>query len=295
MCPNEFGREDMEKGLLSKGHIMPEATGGKIYTLECKDCNVLFGRQFDSHAANEVTLISFLDMKPGQKIPVRINPEGKDGIKANFQWTSEPGIIVEEPIGKKHVKSYQNCLRTMTTGSREIRDWKLDIETDVTIDLDRRDISLIHSAHLMMFYCFGYNYLLAKSTKPILDMFDSIKKGDDPLVKPKYIIANIARKIPASIQLPAVGILRRPRNLKSFVVVLPTGDPFRRETIRAVFIPGMGEKGRRTFNNLIELKRSGKRISNSTASLIIDGPKSLLTAHPNRFYDLWNERFRNMK
>jgi hypothetical protein len=275
ICLKHFSREDLEKKLLSRGHVIPEAAGGKTYTLECKSCNSQFGREFDSHASNEMVLGRFMRMEPGLTLPIKICSEGMKAVKAKFQWESGPGITVEQPEGNRHVEPYRKCIKGMAIISNEVSDWKFDIETDLKIDPKRRDISLIHSAHLMMFYCFGYKYLSSCSAKLILNILEDVREGRNPPDISKYMIAYRAEKLPVAFRLPTIGIIKMPRRFRSFFVVLPYEDPSVPGTVRVVFLPGIGERGYKTFENLMKQRQSNKAVSDVSASLISNGPKRI--------------------
>lgn len=103
----------------------------------------------------------------------------------------------------------------------------------------RRDVSHIHSAFLMMFYQFGYEYVLWPNADSIRKMFN----GNDLSWKPNKLIRS-AISAPESqgqqLDLPLIGIVIDPKELCSFAVNLPSLN--NSDSVNTVFLPGFDEQ-----------------------------------------------------
>jgi hypothetical protein len=117
----------------------------------------------------------------------------------------------------------------------------------------------------MMFYCFGYEYIL----NPAVGMVRRMISGLETAYLPSKMIAYT--EIP-SIPLPVVAVIRKPSDISSFVVIAPA-DRFINK-VRAIFLPGLDDLGEERFKNLLELQiPSGNReniekVLASTATIV---------------------------
>ncbi|HWQ18623.1 MAG TPA: HNH endonuclease, partial [Methanotrichaceae archaeon] len=225
ICLRDFNRSDLEADqALTLGHIIPDALGGSIYTLECGKCNSSIGAAYDSHAANMKKFRDWLNMKEGAEKFVRIS-DGVSTVSAMASWEADHKLVIkatdwEDPNYKEQAKrmflQQNNPSFTLNLNSKSIP--------------ERETISTIHSAFLMMFYCFGYEYLLSSEADIIRTIINEHKAPWDI----RKMVADMMETLPFPI--PAAGVIREPQDIKSFIVILP--NPEDAERARIVFFPG---------------------------------------------------------
>jgi hypothetical protein len=269
ICLKDFDRSALEVDqMLTLGHVIPDALGGLLCTLECGRCNSSIGSAYDSHASNMKKFNDWLNMKEGAKKFVRINM-GESTVSAIASWGPKQELEIRaadwsDPHYKKQITRMftQQCKSsfTLNVNSKSIQ--------------ERGTISTIHSAFLMMFYCFGYEYILSPEADTIRKIIESRKAPWDL----RKMLSDINGMPPFSI--PAAGVIRKPQGIRSFIVLLP--HPENAEQTRVVFFPGLGSEGAASFNRFIKLRDKGRGRIDLKMRVTSEGPS------PNGFFRaLW--------
>ncbi|MFA6371175.1 MAG: hypothetical protein WCW68_00975 [Methanothrix sp.] len=259
ICLKDFDRSALEVDqMLTLGHVIPDALGGLLCTLECGTCNSSIGSVYDSHASNMKKFKDWLNMKEGAKKFVHISM-GESTVSAIASWGPKQRLEIraadwKDPNYKEHTKRMftQQC------------------KPSFTINLNSKSIpvrvaiSTIHSAFLMMFYCFGYEYILSPEADTIRKIINNEKAPWDV----RKILSDINEMPPFSI--PAAGVIREPQDIRSFIILLP--HPENAEQTRVVFFPGLGSKGAESFNRFIKLRDKGRGRIDLKMKVTSEGP-----------------------
>jgi hypothetical protein len=90
MCLKDFDRSALQiDQKLTLGHIIPEAVGGRIRTLECGKCNHTIGGTYDAHVDHMKKLIDWAHRKDGTKRLIRLKEDDSD-TAAILSWEKGP-------------------------------------------------------------------------------------------------------------------------------------------------------------------------------------------------------------
>lgn len=262
-CLKDFSRADLDaKDVITFGHVLPEATDGNICVLECKKCNNEMGLRYDSHAATENRMWKVGRREDGASMRLRTRQNGKD-IKMELVCRQDKEISIYWPEGKRRKVDYQEFVKNSEGKT-------LILESDESVDHIRLCISLIHSAFLFMFHHFGYEYIMT----PAADLVRKVMRCDNPPWPPNRMVSNEEDIPPCPI--PALGIIREPRAVRSFVVWVPS--PASLDHVRAIFLPGLDDDQEICYNNLIKWGQQSNPLENKTARYIwfTEGPQSHL-------------------
>lgn len=272
ICLKDFNRSALKVDqMLTLGHIIPDALGGSLCTLECGTCNSMIGSVYDSHASNMKNFKDWLNMKEDANKFVRINA-GNSVASAMASWGPKRELVIK-PTNWKDT-NYKKQIQQMFTQQ---------INPSFTINVnsksipERVTISTIHSAYLMMFYCFGYEYILSPEANFIRTI---INYERSPWKKEKMLsVINGTPPFP----IPAAGVIREPKDIRSFVVLLP--HPENAEQTRLVFFPGLGLKGIASFNRFMKLRDEAVDRIDVKMRVTREGPS------PNGFFEaFWYDK-----
>jgi hypothetical protein len=243
MCLKDFDRSALEDNQkLTFGHIIPEAVGGKVFTLECGECNHNIGGTYDSHIDKMKNLIDWLKRREGAKKLISLRDD-ESNTAAYLSWGKWPMAFIEAT--NKNDQNYQIYIKRswpkFVQGSS-----KLTITGKVHLNCNWTILSAIHSAFLMMFYCFGYEYILSPEADIIRKIIHERKAS--------WEISKMIRYAPITLvdnhRIPSAGVLVEPKNMKSFVVIFPCFST--EEYFQVIALPGF--QSEETFHNLINLK-----------------------------------------
>lgn len=261
ICLKDFDRTALNLNqAITIGHVFPEATGERLYTLECGKCNHNIGTVYDSHRVNEKRYREWKSGEEGIRRFVHINYENIK-VPATLSWKGK--WLQMRPVGEKEPK-YTKYYSNITSKQQQQAKLSFSFDIETKYNPTNRDKSLIHSALLMMFYCFGYEYI----SNPSVGIVRSVISGIKTVYQPSQMIAYT--DIP-SIALPAVAVIRKPSDISSFVVIAPA-DKFMSK-VRAIFLPGLDDLGEEKFKHLLELqipsgtKENIKNVLASTATI----------------------------
>ena len=232
ICLNEFGRDELN--LLACAHVFPEKLEGELLTLSCAACDNKIGSEFNWHAVEEKKArIWEKEPKYGRFIP-------ENGPKFNIlsMWDFKKSIIyIYPPPGNILPTIWERWIDDIRGNSKGGGPYKFSIELKIPSFVPtKRDISHIHSAYLMMFYQFGYEYILSPNANIIRKLFN----GSDLSWKPSRLVRSLC-KAPESkvghLYFPLIGVVIEPKDLYSFAVFLPSLDAG--DFANVVFLPGI--------------------------------------------------------
>lgn len=269
VCLKDFDRSDLDADqTLTFGHIIPEATRGKIGVLKCGSCNHKIGTTYDSHIAEEKIFSEWIAGVEGSERFVYV-----DGVPTYTTW-EKSRIFDIKPVDAKepsYIKRFKELdLQLSRTGTAQLK-----IKINEKHSPKKRDISLIHSAFLMMFFCFGYEYILSQAADKVRQI---IQGGESPW-DINNMIFNMESRPPFPI--PAAGVLKSPKEISSFIIVMPS--TIGTISARLVSFPGFGFNGDRAYQRLIEMKVARKFPLDVKADMVYGGLEEFGYLH-----SIWN-------
>jgi hypothetical protein len=263
LCLKDFDRSALEVDQkLTIGHIIPEAVGGKIFTLECGECNHNIGGTYDSHVDKMKTLIDWVRRREGAKKLIHLKGDESD-TAAYLAWEKGPMAVIKATNWND--PNYQIYSKRLGSQFKQ-GSFKFTITAETRLNCEWTILSAIHSAFLMMFYCFGYEYILSPEA-------DIIRKIITERKAP-WEISKMSVYVPITFvdnhEIPSAGVLTNPKKMKSFVVILPCFST--EEYFQMIPLPGF--KSERTFRNFINRKKRTAGEITITFTTIKDVPCS---------------------
>jgi len=245
VCQNLFTRNALASHppALALAHLVPQSLKrGDLCTLVCRTCDNKVGTVFDSHVAKEER---FREWEQGATtIPGRLKYKSGD-VGVEIRRTGDAFHFRPVPQ-QSPPKSWEQFLEVAAF------DWSnFNFSfTMPTYNPMRRNISLLYSALLTMFYYFGYEYILSPNT-------DCVRRGiqGDSTFGDWHKTMFTLQEAPSGVLsgLPTVSIVVEPQDLRSFLVALPS--PRKDEAARCVLLPGFGEDGKEAYNRILSLTR----------------------------------------
>lgn len=273
ICLKDFDRSDLDVGqALTFAHVIPGAAGGKMGVLECGTCNHHIGTAYDSHVAEEKEFSDWLTRVEGSKMFVYI-----DGVPVYTTWKEMAFDI--KPVNSKEPR-YKKRFKELDTQLSMTGTAQLKIKINEKHNAKKRDLSLIHSAFLMMFFCFGYEYILSPAADIVRQIIQCGKCSWDI----SNMIFNMQSGLPFPI--PAAGVLKSPHEICSFMVAMPS--MINSVSTRLVFFPGFGSEGEGKYKHLIEMKAAKKYPFDVNADVVYGGLEEFGYLH-----ELWNNALGN--
>jgi hypothetical protein len=240
VCKSLFGRIDIKK--LSLAHIIPKSMGGKRATLACSQCDNRIGHDFDWHLSKEKELLTRIKENKGIYSKLKLNGDSKLypiifdihlSNSGHLDMHIKPPSNVPSIIWKEHMDELINNKNT------------IDIETTKLFSPERRNISYIYSAFLLMFSKFGYEYVLS----PNMDSIRQVLMGNYEFLKNQQLVRDLPKSL-VQVSVPSICMLIKPVETRAFCIFLPST---KNNQIRCVFLPGFGKTGEEGYNNLLNL------------------------------------------
>jgi hypothetical protein len=260
MCLKDFDRSALEVDQkLTFGHVIPEAVGGRIFTLECGACNHNIGGTYDSHVDKMKKLLDWIRRREGTKKLVHIK-EGESDTAAYLLW--EKGQMAVIKATNWDDPNYQTSSKRLGSQLKQ-GSFKFTITADSNLNCEWTILSAIHSAFLMMFYCFGYEYILSPEADIVRKIIHERKAPWEIGKMIKYVPIAFVND---SNKIPSAGVITEPKEMKSFVVILPCFS--NSEYFQVISLPGFRSK--KTFYNFMNSKN--RTTGMITFTTINDGP-----------------------
>jgi len=243
-------------------------------TLECGECNSKIGTKYDSHVANMREAIAWAYREVGTERLVRLRSNDKSSA-AIISYEDGPTAVIKATNNDD--PNYQAVSEEFEASIANINDLKMSYSFDTRSALNNRVLSAIHAAFLMMFYCFGYEYILSHEADIVRKI---INEGNAPW--PLNYMESRSRNAP-EMHSPSVGVIRKPEDIKSLVAILPCF--YDEKYVQVIVLPGLD--GMDTYTNYINSRRAQteKTKRDVVMNFINDGPA------PKGYYRrFWNKQ-----
>jgi hypothetical protein len=165
MCQKDFSRDALQPDelALSLAHVVPKSLGGKLKTLACSSCDNEFGHKYDIHLARERKHFEEIKQNKSTKY-CYFKPDGCERILTMIDYEGmrgpNPHLNIFNPP-KMPPEVWRRYFERIDYPAGEFK-FSLIFEEPM-LKLKERNLSLIYSAFLMMFYQFGYEYILSES------------------------------------------------------------------------------------------------------------------------------------
>lgn len=265
ICCRTFNREALEppKGCdlsVDLAHCTPKASGGKTYTLTCKDCNSRIGAKYDSHTAKQHKLFkafafdgnhvlqSYVQFE-GKKIPASLNiKDGKFNIDVSLK-NNNPADVVRL---NEHMKAQGKIECTIPSYSPQ-----------------HNVASLVHSAYLLCFRALGYEYPLFAETQFIRDLLTAEEL-------PKEIPVGLIHVSKENYQ-PAMAemcnkVCFTRIDEKYICLSVSFAVPHSSTQIQMILLPAFGPMGHHQYQQIRQTKMNEPAIQIESAALQNDDP-----------------------
>lgn len=240
VCKELYSREDLmsDPPRISLAHIIPKSVGGKKLTLACGACDNRIGSEYDKHRYFESKSKERREKNIGEYGHILIGNKMTGAILHGslFGYNDDAGLIVKPPVGIP-LDYWQKRIKEMILGNKFTIKFKME-----DFNLQRRNISCIYSAFLMMFSKFGYEYILS----PNVDIIRQTLMGEPNSFNINSIISNLPVELIPEPS-PFICVLNEPKEFRSFLVALPSLNGGRAV---CVFLPGFGGDGKSSYDNL---------------------------------------------
>lgn len=240
VCLTLFTRDALicDPSEVSLAHVIPKSVKGRLCTLVCRHCDNPIGSAYDSQLAREK---HFHDWVQGAaNISGRLKYEDKE---VATECCLKGSTIEFRDIPKQYPHtSWEQFLKAA------VSDWsnfKFSFMVS-TFNPSKLSISILYSAFLMMFYQFGYEYVLSPNVNKVRQFIqgsgfpENMYKAIFPLSKGSSDIPSI---------FPSVSILTEPPTIRSFIVALPS--PRKGEVTRCVLLPGFSNDGEKAYECIL--------------------------------------------
>jgi len=253
-------------------HAPPKAVGGRLTTLACTECDNRIGAECDRQVKYEKDAFDDFENKTirkatfvsanGTRIEVELNIDGSKKLMYN-----RPGMPVEQ---------FRKIWKQISDEYASGAPFKFSIETEEhKRELNKWLTSQLYSAFLIMFYHFGYEYVLNPNVADIRQVLNGEKDAE----KYKTAVRSVHEKTAQQpISSPIVGIQTAPKDQQCFLIEF--SSPSKEDVSRIISLPGFGESAKKSYGILMNLASTtklhftGESIDFDKPSRILQDPKS---------------------
>jgi hypothetical protein len=243
ICQRTFLRSNLnlQPPKISVAHAPPEAVDGIATTLSCTECEkrsskwdrqVKFEKEmFDAIENKEIKNVTLVS-KNGTRLPGDLKIKSNDIIDILSNLPSEQLQKVNKKLmDEESVTGPLIFTPRLPKTPRIKKDYVA---------------SHLHSAFLIMFSRFGYEYALSPNVEDIRKVLIGTENAE------KYEKAIIAVHVPyESILSPKISIQTKPKDLQCFIIEIPS--PRQGDAARIIALPGFGESANISYKNLMSL------------------------------------------
>lgn len=240
VCLNDFS----DSLRLALAHVIPESIGGKITTLVCSKCDSIVGHKYDKHLAREKEY--FDDLKDPTSTYFLFQPTRNKGIKvvADFSGMHEPNPHMDFSVpSKTPLDTWRKYFSE--NGPGNTLEFSLESASQA-IDLRKRNLSIIYASFLMMFYQFGYEYILSEGGNYIRQAIIDESLPINFRNAINYMEWDVMSE---PFSLPTLAVTRMSKDLCFMTVLIP----FDNKSGYVVQLPGFGAKGKTTYENFLQI------------------------------------------
>jgi hypothetical protein len=223
------GEEDGGVPLLSIEHVLPEAVGGKIKTLTCRECNSRDGTKIDSHLVERFRFEDSVAGLSGEPVKARVRAEGADkdlAVDWYIRGDGEPHFVFSGVPKASHPDAPADTMRALS--ERQVM--MVSFEGGY-IELRSR-IALLRSAYLMLFRYFGYGYMRYGTAEAVRKQ---IREYENELIGPHAILPFDTAPFPG--EMNQLYVVCEPAALRCFFVALEADAA--RNRYFGVVMPGL--------------------------------------------------------
>jgi len=243
ICQRTFLRSDLnlQPPRISIAHAPPGAVDGIATTLSCTECEkisskwdrqVKFEKEMHEAIKNKAIKNATLVSKNGTRLPGNLKFKENDIIDISPNLPSEQLQKVSKMLRDEESATGPLILTARLPKSPMIKKHYV--------------ASHLHSAFLIMFSRFGYEYALSPNVEDIRKVLIETENAE------KYEKSIIAVHKPyESILSPKISIQTKPKDLQCFIIEIPS--PRQEDASRIIALPGFGERAKISYKNLMSL------------------------------------------
>ncbi len=226
---------------LALAHLFPEALGGKLTTLSCRDCECGMGTKYEKQLVEHFAAMECVEGsgKRRARIETPVGPlaatfEWKDGkFEINAHYKNNNPVTMRQALGQ----TFKDGKGTITI---EGANWKF------------ARLGFLHGAYLAMFKMYGYEYLATQAAMALRKLLI-----DDPTATtaPYRFVYVESWNGTSSIRHESVGTVRVNGTLLCNAAVFKA--PTKRHFATVIMLPGFGPEHERRFEEqLLEDKET---------------------------------------
>ncbi len=233
LCRGWFTQEQLDQ--LSIEHVIPQSVGGRIEVLTCKPCNNTYGTRIDAHLGRQLQAQAFFAGEGADALRRRASSQdGKATVDVAIKKSDQGTVSVDVALVRErsNPRQLEKLLTSLNSSNTVIG---FDFSGNDKPDIRRARLSLLKSAYLLMFYYFGYGYLI---TEPAIAVHNQLAQPEEDLLPLKAAV----RPLPADHGLQGVGVLTSPRSLACFFIPMQVSHDNYRLDI-GVILPGYDQSG----------------------------------------------------
>ena len=240
VCLTLFSRDALicDPPELSLAHIIPKSVKGRLYTLVCRYCDNWIGSAYDRQLAREKHFHDWV--KGDQDISAHVKYDDKVvPVKCSLKESTIDFRNIPKQFPSESWKQFL---------SSAVSDWsnfKFSF-TVSTFNPSKLSISILYSAFLMMFYQFGYEYVLSPNVNKVRQFIQG-NGFPENMYKTIFPLSKGSSDIPSIF--PSISILTEPPTIRSFIVALPS--PRKGEVTRCVLLPGFSNDGEKAYECIL--------------------------------------------
>lgn len=220
LCLKVFTKDDLETKDTPNGpelpltlaHIIPEALGGTLCTLACKDCNNGVGKSLEA-ALKEQFVVEDAVNGMGTLQARLAGDFGNIGVEVSFPGGGQPWQV--EPVARITNPTHSDALdKMLAAAGADPQAWpRGELKFRYRHQPGAVGAALYHAAYLMMFHYFGYPFVLSPLAEQLRVQFcepdNDILPRYFPVPPDAWIAANVdslRKHAVVLIQHPYVGV-----------------------------------------------------------------------------------------
>lgn len=208
---------------LSRAHFIPQALGGRQFTLACADCNSRVGHDIESYETTRATNVRAFSGAGTDNVPVSIALYDSSGtvgsVKADLRvvpGSTRPTVEVCFVPKASHPQEMEKVLHALREkGAQGSSDWGFRVHRNSRSGWKRARLTYLHAAFLYLFHEFGYEWALDVSTEAVRKQL--LSPGED-IASPAILFSE---ELPCHPQRLTLHMVTSPRSARGFLVVMP--------------------------------------------------------------------------
>jgi hypothetical protein len=147
LCPLCWNEKSLEE--LTLEHMVPSSVGGRLTTLTCKECNNTHGTTRDSHIIQYIRSLESIEGHGMMDATLNVNGQK---LRANIDWADRNLHIISKASNPHSVLASKNALAAGEIDS-------ITATFSLGFKLNNFNTAIMRSAYLILFKCFGYEYV----------------------------------------------------------------------------------------------------------------------------------------